>query len=230
MSERINTVGSTFKSAARQQESLLAPFEKKALIALARRMPARVNSDHLTLLGFLGMALAGGCYYYSRWNSLALVGAVVSLGINWFGDSLDGTLARVRDRQRPRYGFYVDHIVDSFGAIFLIGGLGLSGYMTGTIALALIIAYFLLAIEIYLAAYTMGVFRLSFGVWGPTELRVVLAFGTLVLLKKPVVSIGTTKYLLCDIGGLVTIVVLTVFAIYSAIQNTTRLYRQERLQ
>ena len=230
MFERIDTVGSTFKSAARHQESLLAPFEKKALIALARRMPDRLNSDHLTLLGFLGMALAGGCYYYAKWNSLALVGAAVALGINWFGDSLDGTLARVRDRQRPRYGFYVDHIVDSFGAIFLIGGLGLSGYMTGTVALALIIAYFLLAIEIYLAAYTIGVFRLSFGVWGPTELRIVLAFGTLVLLKRPVVSIGTTKYLLCDIGGVVTIVVLTLFAIYSAIRNTVRLYRDEGLQ
>lgn len=229
MLERMDTVESTFKSAARQHGSLLAPIEKKALIALAHRMPSWVNSDHLTLLGLLGMALAGGFYYYARWNSLALIGAIVSLGINWFGDSLDGTLARVRDQQRPRYGFYVDHMVDSFGAIFLIGGLGLSGYMTGSFALALIIAYFLLAIEIYLAAYTIGVFRLSFGVWGPTELRIVLAFGTLVLLKRPAVSIGTTKYLLCDIGGLTTIVVLTLFAICSAIQNTIRLYRQERL-
>ncbi len=143
---------------------------------------------------------------------------------------MDGTLARVRDRQRPRYGFYVDHIADSFGAVFLIGGLGLSGYMTGTVALALIIAYFLLAIEIYLAAYTTGVFRLSFGIWGPTELRIVLAFGTLVLLKKPAVSFGTSEYLLCDIGGVVTTVVLTLFAIYSATRNTIRLYHEERLQ
>jgi len=221
---------SEFKSAARRQESLLAPFERTALIALARRMPGWINSDHLTFVGFLGMALAGGCYYYAKWNSLALVGAAVSLGINWFGDSLDGTLARVRDRQRPRYGFYVDHIVDSFGAIFLIGGMGLSGYMTGTVALAVIIAYFLLAIEIYLAAYTIGVFRLSFGVWGPTELRIIIAFGTLVLLKTPIVTIGTAKYLLCDIGGLVAIVVLTVFAIHSAVQNTMHLYRLERLR
>src|SRR5437016_2776950 len=221
---------SSFKSASRQQESMLAPLEKKTLIWLAQRMPGWVNSDHLTILGFLGMVLAGVCYYLARFSPLAIVGAVVFLAVNWFGDSLDGTLARVRNRQRPRYGFYVDHIVDSFGAIFLIGGLGLSGYMTGTVALVLIIAYFLLAIEIYLAAYTIGVFRLSFGVWGPTELRIVLAFGTLVLLKRPVVSIGTTKYLLCDIGGVVTIVVLTLFAIYSAIRNTVRLYRDEGLQ
>ena len=173
--------------------------------------------------------MAGVCYYLARFNPLALIGAVVCLGINWFGDSLDGTLARVRDQQRPRYGFYVDHMVDSFGAILLIGGMGLSGYMSGTIAMALIIAYFLLSIEIYLATYTVGVFRLSFGVWGPTELRIVLAFGTLVLFKKPIVSIGDTKYLLCDVGGVVAIAGMTIFAIYSTIRNTIRLYREERL-
>ena len=127
------------------------------------------------------------------------IGAVVCLAVNWFGDSLDGTLARVRDKQRPRYGFYVDHIVDSFGAIFLIGGLGLSGYMTGTIAMGVIIAYFLLAIEIYLATYTIGVFRLSFGVWGPTELRIVLGIGSLILLARPVVTVSGEQYLLCDL-------------------------------
>jgi phosphatidylglycerophosphate synthase len=228
--KQIQTAQQAFKSATRQQESLLSPAEKKALTFLAHHMPGWVNSDHLTLAGFAGMALAGGCYYLARWNSLALVGAVLCLALNWFGDSLDGTLARIRNRQRPRYGFYVDHMVDSFGAIFLIGGLGLSGYMTSSLALMLVIAYFLLNIEIYLATYTVGVFRLSFGIWGPTELRIVLAAGTLLLLKKPVVSIAGTKYLLCDAGAAVTIVVLTGFAIYSAIQNTIRLYREERLQ
>jgi len=192
-------------------------------------MPRWINSDHLTLLGFLGMALSGLCYYLARWNPLALVGAVVCLAINWFGDSLDGTLARIRDRQRPRYGFYVDHMVDSFGAIFLVGGMGLSGYMTGTIAMALIISYFLLSIEIYLATYTVGVFRLSFGIWGPTELRIVLAIGTFVLLKKPVVSIGDSQYLLCDVGGIVAAVFMAAFAVYSTVRNTIRLYREERL-
>jgi len=219
----------TFNSATRQQQNLLAPFEKKTLIWLARRMPRWINSDHLTLLGFLGMALAGGCYFYARWNPIALFGAVIFLTVNWFGDSLDGTLARVRDRQRPRYVFYVDHIVDAFGAIFLIGGMGLSGYMTGTIALVLIVAYFLLTIEIYLATYTVGVFRLSFGIWGPTELRIVLAFGTLILFRMPLVNIGSGKYLLCDVGGVVAVIALVGFTIHSAIQNTVRLYREEPL-
>jgi archaetidylinositol phosphate synthase len=227
--EHIDTVGTTFKSATRQQESLLAPIEKELLLKLARKMPMWINSDHLTLLGFLGMVLAGVCYFYARWNPLALIGAIVCLIMNWFGDSLDGTLARARNRQRPRYGFYVDHIADSFGAMFLIGGLGLSGYMTGALALLLIAAYFLLSIEIYLATYTVGVFRLSFGIWGPTELRIVLAFGTLVLLKKPMVDIGTARYLLCDAGGVVMIAALILFTGYSAVQHTIHLYREEPL-
>jgi phosphatidylglycerophosphate synthase len=173
--------------------------------------------------------MSGVCYYLSKYTPFALVAAVVGLGINWFGDSLDGTVARIRDQQRPRYGFYVDHIVDSFGAIFLIGGMGFSPYMSGKIAMGVIIAYFLLAIEIYLATYTMGVFRLSFGVWGPTELRILLGFGTLVLLKKPIVTIGDKTYLLCDAGGIVAIVFMVLFAIYSSIRNTIRLYREERI-
>jgi archaetidylinositol phosphate synthase len=192
-------------------------------------MPGWVNSDHLTLLGFAGMGLSGLFFYLASWNPLALVGAAICLAINWFGDSLDGTIARVRNRQRPRYGFYVDHIVDTFGAIFLIGGMGLSSYMTGVIALGLMVAYFLLAIEIYLATYTLGVFRLSFGIWGPTELRIVLGIGTLILIRKPIVVLAGKPYLLCDIGGVVAIVVLTSFAIYSSIRNTIRLYREERI-
>ncbi|HYR92043.1 MAG TPA: CDP-alcohol phosphatidyltransferase family protein [Terriglobia bacterium] len=220
---------SAFKSASRQQESLLAPLEKKTLIWLAHRMPGWVNSDHLTILGFLGMVMAGVCYYLARLNPLAIVAAVVFLGLNWFGDSLDGTLARVRDKQRPRYGFYVDHIVDSFGAIFLIGGLGMSGYMTGTIALVLIIAYFLLAIELYLATYTIGIFRLSFSIWGPTELRIVLAIGSFVLLYKPIVTVAGRQYLLCDVSGVIAIISLTAIAIINSIRNTIRLYREERI-
>jgi archaetidylinositol phosphate synthase len=192
-------------------------------------MPKWINSDHLTLIGFLGMVLAGVCYFLAKFNRVALVAAVVCLGINWFGDSLDGTLARVRDRQRPRYGFYVDHILDSFGALFLMGGLGLSGYMTITIALALIITYFLLSIELYLATYCVGVFRLSFSVWGPTELRIVLAIGTFVLFQKPVVTIAGTTYFLCDVAAVVAMSGMLLMTIMNTIRNTARLYREERL-
>src|SRR5437867_4137630 len=171
-----------FKPANRQQDSIVAPLEKRILARLAARMPGWVNPDHLTLLGFAGMALAGLSYYLARWNRWMLLASVAFLAVNWFGDSLDGTLARYRNRQRPRYGFYVDHMVDALGILFLIGGLGLSGYMSPVVAMALMIAYYLLSIEIYLATYTIGVFKLSFGIWGPTELLILLASraGTLV--------------------------------------------------
>jgi archaetidylinositol phosphate synthase len=192
-------------------------------------MPKWINSDHLTLIGFFGMVLAGVCYFLAKFNPLALAAAVVCLGINWFGDSLDGTLARFRDRQRPRYGFYVDHILDSLGTLFLIGGLGLSGYMTITVALALIITYFLLSIELYLATYCVGVFRLSFSIWGPTELRIVLAIGTFVLFLKPVVKIAGATYFLCDVAAVVAMTGMLLMTIMNTIRNTARLYREERL-
>ncbi len=192
-------------------------------------MPARVNSDHLTALGFLGMAAAGISYYFAQLTPWAFAAATVCLAINWFGDSLDGTVARLRDRQRPRYGFYIDHVADAVGALFLIGGLGLSGYMTGTVAMALIIAYFLLSIELYLATYATGVFHLSFGIWGPTELRVVLAIGNIALMFRSTATIAGTRYLLCDVGAVVAIVGITAVFIVSVIRNTVRLYREERL-
>jgi phosphatidylglycerophosphate synthase len=158
-----------FKNAQREQRSILTPLEKVTLQWLAHRMPAWVNSDHLTLLGFAGMILTGVSYYLAGTNPQFLLAANVCLAVNWFGDSLDGTLARVRQRQRPRYGFYVDHIVDAFGVMCLVGGLGLSGYMSPAIAMMFLIAYFLVNIEIYLATYTIGVFKLSYGLLGPTE-------------------------------------------------------------
>lgn len=192
-------------------------------------MPAWVGPDHLTLLGFGAMIAAGICYYLAASNEYWLVGVIVCLAVNWFGDSLDGTLARVRDQQRPRYGFYVDHVVDAFGTLFLIGGLGLSGYMSGTLAMALLLAYYLVSIEAYLATYCVGVFKLSFGWWGPTELRILLAIGNLVLLERSVVTIAGERYLLCDVGAVIAIIGLGIAAVVSAIRNTRRLYDEERL-
>jgi len=218
-----------FRNAERHQLSILTPLEKLTLRWLAERMPAWVNSDHLTLLGFAGMILTGVSYYLAQYNRLFLVAGIVCLAINWFGDSLDGTLARFRNRQRPRYGFYVDHIVDAFGISFVVAGLGLSGYMSPSVAMAFLIAYFLVNIEIYLATYTLGVFKLSYGVLGPTEFRVIVCIWNFVLLTKKNVRIGDGYYLLCDVSGVVAIVVLVAIAIVSSIKNTKRLYNEERL-
>jgi phosphatidylglycerophosphate synthase len=214
----------------REHASLLADAEKRALVWMARRMPAWVNADHLTLLGFAAMFLAGVFYWAASRNRLALLGVIVALALNWFGDSLDGTLARVRNHQRPRYGWYVDHVIDIIGTSFLLGGLSLSGYMDPLIAVGLLAAFMMVEAEVFLATHANGVFRLSFMKLSPTELRIVLAVGTLMLFYKPWVRIlETGPYRLFDVGGVVSIVGLILVLATSAIRNTRALYRAERI-
>ena len=124
----------TFRPAKRIQQSVSAAYEKRLLIWMAERTPAWINSDHLTSLGFAAQLLTGAAYAMSGFSRAWLVAAIAFLALNWLGDSLDGTLARVRQHQRPRYGFYVDHILDSIGSVALMGGLALSGYMSPLIA------------------------------------------------------------------------------------------------
>lgn len=219
----------TFRPAVRAQFSLLAPIEKKALLWLAHRLPPWVNSDHLTLLGLAAMLLAGLSYWLARWNQHALLLVIFWLAVNWFGDSLDGTLARVRNQQRPRYGFYVDHVVDCFATLFLLGGLALSGYMSEKIAVALLIAYFMLCIEVYLATYTLGIFRLSLAKCSPTELRILLAFGNLALLFRPIVHIRGEAYRLFDVGGVIALVGMALLLVAAVAKNAVALYRAERI-
>jgi len=218
-----------FKNAVRLQQSLLTRAERKCLAWLAERMPARVNSDHLTLLGFAAMFLAGVCYVAARWQPGALLLVNVMLAVNWFGDSLDGTLARARNKLRPRYGFYVDHIVDAFGILFLMCGLAASGYMSLTVALGVLCVYFLLSIDVYLATYTLGTFKMSFYKLGPTELRILLAIGNIKAMVGPTVRVFGERHLFFDVGAVVVMVLLGVVVIVSAIGNTRTLYRAEKV-
>lgn len=217
-----------FQNATRVHQSFVASAEKRALVWMAERTPEWINSDHLTLLGFAAQLMAGVSYALSRWNKYWLLGGIAFLALNWLGDSLDGTLARVRRRQRPRYGFYVDHIIDSFGSLALMGGLAVSGYMHPYVAMGLLVAFLLLSIQSYLATYTLGEFQLSFWSFGPTELRILLAAGNLALLRWPVVLKG--HYRLFDIGGIVGLVGMAVMLIFFTARNTHRLYVQERIQ
>jgi len=220
-----------FQQAERAQLSILSKLEKRCLVWMAERMPTRVNSDHLTVLGATGMFLAGLCYWYARWNRLGLLLVILFLAVNWFGDSLDGTLARVRNRQRPRYGFYVDHVIDTFGALFLTSGLAFSGYMSTAIAAGLLIVFYMLSIEVYLATYTIGTFHLSFWIFGPTELRLVLAIGNLVLYfsDSSTVKLIGGEYRLFDVGGAVGIVGMALMLIVATIRHTRMLYHAEML-
>ncbi len=221
-----------FAEADRAQLSFLAPIEKRCLIWLARRAPDWMNSDHLTALGLAALLAAGLCYWYSRWNPVALLLVIVCLGANWAGDSLDGTLARVRNKQRPRYGFYVDHIVDCLGALFLLGGLGLSSFMSPGIALGLLIAYLLLSCEVYLATYTLGTFEISFWKFSPTELRILLAVGNIALFLKPRAGLTLLgeRYAMFDIGGAIGMMGMALVLAVSVIKHTRTLYRAEPVQ
>jgi phosphatidylglycerophosphate synthase len=213
----------------RVQESWVAAAERRTLLWLAARTPQWIGPDHLTILGFA--AQIGACAYYAlaRWNRLALLGVVACLALNWLGDSLDGTLARFRQQPRPRYGFYVDHMIDSFGALALMGGLALSGYMHSWVAMGLLVSFLLLSIQSYLATHALGEFRLSFWRFGPTEIRILLAIGSLVLLWKPMVPVLGRQYRLFDVGGVIGIAGMTLILVAFTLQNTIRLYREERI-
>ena len=219
----------TFRDATRIQESLTSARERRVLLWLAARMPCWVTSDQLTLLGFVAMLLTGASYLLARWHPVGLLLATACLALNWFGDSLDGTLARVRNRQRPRYGFYVDHMVDSFGALFLMGGLGASTYVDWRVATGMLIAFLLLSIESYLASYTLGIFRLSFAKFGPTEIRILLSVGNIVLWFRPDLKVPGLPYRLLDFGGLVAVTAMGVMVVVAAVWHTRELYRQETL-
>jgi archaetidylinositol phosphate synthase len=213
----------------REHRSLLASAEKQLLIAIAGRLPAWISSDHLTLLGLLAMPAAGLAFAaipVTPWSAALFAAALV---VNWFGDSLDGTLARVRCQPRPRYGYYVDHVIDLAGTAALVGGMAASGLMSPTVALALLAAYFLVSAETYLATHSVGIFRLSFAGIGPTELRILLAIGAVFVARQPWVTVAGHRALLLDVGGLVTAVGLVIVFAASAIRNTRALYLAEPL-
>jgi phosphatidylglycerophosphate synthase len=221
--------GRSLPEMQRVQRSWVAEVEKRTLLWLAARTPKGIGPDHLTALGLAAQIGAGVCYALAAWNRYALLGAIACLALNWLGDSLDGTLARIRRRERPRYGFYVDHMVDSFGALALMGGLALSGCMHPAIAIGLLIAFLMLSIQSYLATHALGEFQLSFWGFGPTELRMLLAAGNLALFWKPVVRLFGNQYRLFDVAGAIGLAGMGVMLVAFTLQNTIRLYREERI-
>jgi archaetidylinositol phosphate synthase len=208
----------------------LADAEKRALIWMARRLPDRINADHLTALALLALALVGTALAVARFWPPALFIAIAGLALNWFGDSLDGTVARVRGHERPRFGFYVDHVLDMVGISFLIAGLAVSGFMTPVIALTVLVAYLLVSAEVFLSTAVRGEFRMSFLNVGPTELRIVLAVGLAMLPSRArVTPFDLGPFLLFDIGGLVAAIGLITAFSTAAIRTTRVLHATEPL-
>jgi phosphatidylglycerophosphate synthase len=211
----------------REHNSVLAASEKRLLIRMATRLPAWVNSDHLTFTGAAAMLGIGACFWAGG-GALWLV--IPLLALNWFGDSLDGTLARVRKQERPRYGYYVDHVLDAVGFACLFGGLMLGGHMSMPFGLGFLAAYYLLVAEISMATHARGTFKMAFMKVGPTELRILLAAGTIQLMRSDFVTIFGNRWLLFDVGGVVATAGLIVAFVVASLRNGIALYNEERLE
>jgi archaetidylinositol phosphate synthase len=218
-----------FAAARRVNHSLTASIEKRVLCRMAERAPRWVTPDQLTLLGLGAQVAAGVAFAVARHHRSALPVVIACVALNWLGDSLDGTLARVRCRQRPRYGFYVDHMVDLFGALALMTGLGCSGFVHWPVATAMLVAFLLLSSESYLATYTLGCFEMSQGFFGPTEIRILLIVGTLALMRSRYATVFGHRFLLFDVGGVIAAAAMFAMAVTVTVRHTAELYRQEPL-
>jgi archaetidylinositol phosphate synthase len=217
-------------SHVREHGSVLAAAEKRLLVWLAERLPLAINVDHLTALGAVAMVGAGAAFAAVSADRRALALVPVMLFLNWFGDSLDGTVARVRGHQRPRYGYYLDHVVDIVNTAVLFLGMAASGLMHPLLGLGVLLGYVMLCAESFLATHALGVFRISFSGIGPTELRILLSVGALVAVWKPIVTpFGLAPVPLFDVGGAVAIVGMAVAFTLSAWRNARALYRAEPL-
>lgn len=215
-------------SQERIQASLLAGPEKRTLEWMAKRLPRWVKPDLLTWLGVLAMAAIGVCYLFSGRHKYLLLAASAGWVVNWFGDSMDGTVARVRNEQRPKYGYYLDHLVDAFGISFVLFGLAYSGLSTPPLCTGLLVLYLIMSINVYLATHTTGVFRISFARLSLTEGRIMfIALNTVLMFKETVTLIGR-DILIADIFAATLCLLLLALVVSSAAKNLRLLDREDR--
>ncbi len=205
--------------AVRIQTSVLNALEKKVLVWLAKRQPKWMTSDDLTCIGVFGAVVIAAGYILSAWNINFLWLSSLGFIINWYGDSLDGTLARVRKTQRPVYGYYLDHTIDAINEVMIFVGVGLSGLMHLEIALLALVMYFLITINVSINAHLKKEFRLTYASMGPTEFRIIMIIiNTLFALIRPLREFSHS-FTLCgheftfgalDYIGVVIVIVLAV--------------------
>lgn len=228
----VETASARLAGHTRVHGSLLARAEKQALVWMASRLPAWISPDHLTALGLASMAGVAASFVLARSSPRAgLPLVVLFLFLNWLGDSLDGTVARVRNRQRPRYGFYVDHVVDIAGTSMMLAGLAASGYMHPLLTLSTLVLWLLVAGESFLATNARGLFRLSFMWLGPTELRILIAVAALSLLGGGMVPIpGLGPRRLFDVIGVAVSAGLVVAFTVNVVRNVSALHREETVR
>lgn len=213
----------------RVNDILLAPLERPALKWFAVNMPAWVNPDILTFVGIIGALLTFTGYLMSNYRAEFLWLASLGFVINWFGDSLDGTLARHRQIERPKYGFFVDHTVDAFNEVIIVIGLGLSPYINFSVACLALIGYLLMSVLVYIRTYINGIFQLSYGKFGPTEVRVILILmnATMFYLGIPEVDLPWGLTTVYDIPISIISLILGILFTTGSIQNAIALAKLE---
>jgi phosphatidylglycerophosphate synthase len=213
----------------REPKYVFRSFEQWALPRMAMMLPKWVMPDHMTILGILSAAGIGVCYAMSGQSANYLWAANALWIVNWVGDSLDGTLARVRKTERPRYGYYLDHIVDMFAVAFVCIGLGFSPYLLLSVALAMLIAYYLMSINVYLETFVMKTFQFGYEYIGPTEVRVILiiAGAALALGFEPVWELKDVPVGSLDLIGLVGVAIMLIMLLRRIGQNLSQLAKLE---
>lgn len=219
------------ESSQRIQTSILNKMEKKALVWLAGRQPAWVTSDMLSYVGVAGALLFALFCYLANENVNYLWLASLGLVVNWYGDSLDGTLARVRNMQRPVYGFFIDHSLDALTTCMICAGIGLSPFMSMDIALVILAGYLCMSIYTYLSTIVMSEFRLTYGKLGPTEVRIVIMAVATLYIFCPATGLDFTflgrVWSVYDIVGAIVAAILFMIYICSMISDLRRLAKQD---
>lgn len=218
----------TKADAVRIQTSFLNALEKKVLVWLAERQPRWMTSDILTYIGTFGAVVIAAGYILSAWNINFLWLSSLGFVINWYGDSLDGTLARVRKTQRPVYGYYIDHTVDCINEFIMFIGIGLSGLMHFSLAMVILAVYFMLTINVSINAHLKKEFRLTYAKLGPTEFRILAIIANTVLaLVRPISEFALTFFIFgreftlasLDIVGIVVLLVLAVIYLTTIVRD-----------
>ena len=214
--------------AVRIQTSVLNALEKKVLVWLAKRQPRWMTSDILTYIGTFGAVLIMVGYVLTGRNANFLWLSSLGFVINWYGDSLDGTLARVRNHQRPVYGYYLDHTVDAVNELMIFLGLGLSGLMHLSLALMVLVLYFMLTINVSINAHLKKEFRLTYLKLGPTEFRILaILVNTLMVTIRPLYEFSHTftvlgnefTFAILDYVGIVVLFVLATIYMVTVISD-----------
>jgi phosphatidylglycerophosphate synthase len=218
------------KDHKRVNDILLGPLERPALQFFARNMPAWVTPDKLTTFGLFGSVVIFASYLLTRYNPAFLWLASLGFVINWFGDSLAGTLARYRNIQRPIYGFFVDHSLDAASETMIFIGLGLSPYVRLDLALLALVGYLLMSILVYIRTCVDGVFKISYSKLGPTEVRLLAIIANTILFfsSNPQWNTSAGVFGIYDLLVVFVIVILYGFFIATTAQEIRRLQHVDK--